>query len=105
MTISNISYSCVEESQLEWLISANPMGDVETAIRSGNTKYAAVYGYTYMVPGMEAQESEIIGSKNFFAIEGTSDDLCSENHAKLNDLAFKYAKKYNSLLAQKVAGT
>ena len=90
--------ACEDERKLSWIEKADPIHDAQKAMKDGNKKYAVIYGYAYMAPGVESEESEIIASKNFFAIDGTSDDLCSDLHKKRNDMAFEYAKKYNQYL-------
>ena len=38
---------------------------------------------------------------NFIVMEGTGDALCSDEYARLNSIAYKYAKIYNATLADK----
>lgn len=105
MTLPCISYSCEEEKLLSWVVSASPERDAASALREGNAKFAAVRGFSYMAPGLGGRERDVLGAGNFFVLEGTSDDLCSENHANLNRAAFEYAKKYNKLLLDSLGDT
>lgn len=60
----------------------------------------AVYGYTLIFPGTEsyqdANNAYIKG--NYITIEGAGDDLCSEEHARLNNIAYEYAELYNKTI-------
>ncbi len=92
------TFACEDERKLKWIEEADPIHDAKKAVKDGDERYAVIYSYTYMAPGVGGQESDIIASKNFFAIDGTSDDLCSDLHKKRNDMAFEYAKKHNEYL-------
>ena len=90
---------------MSWVVSASPERDAASALREGNAKFAAVRGFSYMAPGLGDREQDVLGAGNFFVLEGTSDDLCSESHANLNRAAFEYAKKYNKVLLDNLGGT
>ena len=63
-------------------------------------KFVAVHGFAMEIPGIGEEESHrAYSSNNYEIIEGTGDDLCSEEHARLNKLARKYASIYNKALA------
>ena len=99
--------TCEQEIRsLEWVENANPETDVLAAIKIGDTRLMAVYGFTLMIPGVERQSRLAAHSKeNHRAIEGTTDAFCSERHAELNELAWEYAKKYNQKLLGAVNGS
>ncbi|MDM5271782.1 hypothetical protein PGH07_06305 [Sulfurovum sp. zt1-1] len=87
--------------KLHWVENAEPRKDALIALTSGNIKLIAVYGYTLLMPGVE--ESKIANARktgNFTVIEGTGDALCSDEYARLNRIAYKYAKIYNETLAK-----
>jgi len=88
------------ESKLSWLNSADPIEDAKTAIEKGNLEFAAVNGFAMEIPGIDEEESHrAYSDNNYETIEGTGDDLCSEEHARLNKLAREYASIYNKTLA------
>ncbi len=95
-----LAQTCEDEiNMLRWLETANATLDANRALKSGNTKLMAVYGYALHIPGIEGKQIKDAYIKgNYIAIEGTADDLCSEEHAKLNSLASEYAKIYNKTL-------
>ena len=89
------------EVKLSWLRSADPISDAKTAIENNNKKYVAVYGFSIEIPGISEEESfEAYSNNNYEAIEGTGDDLCSEEHAELTNMAREYASNYNKTLAE-----
>ena len=56
-------------------------------------------GFSLQIPGINEHASNAIyQSKNYTIIEGTGDDLCSEEHERLNELAYSYASIYNQAL-------
>lgn len=88
------------EEKLSWLINANPIADAKLAIKTGNTKFVAVRGFSIEILGISKKESfKAYSSNNYEAIDGTGDDLCSDEHQRLNNLAREYASTYNKTLA------
>ncbi len=62
-------------------------------------KFVAVHGFAMEIPGISEEMSyKAYSNNNYEAIEGTGDDLCSEEHARLNNLAKEYARIYNKTL-------
>jgi len=85
---------------LAWLKSADYRADFERQVDAGSFTFRGVSGLGYFVPGVSEEElrmcfAGIANSKN---IEGTSDALDSEEHARLNDLAREYALRLNHLV-------
>ena len=74
--------------------------DAIKAIKAGDKRYIAVYGYTVIIPGIADMEEQfnIRVQKNYRLLEGTSDMLCSERHGELNVIAYDYATKYNTII-------
>ena len=95
-----MAQTCDPEIQaLQWVENADPIEDASKALARGNTKFMAVYGYALYIPGIEGNSIKKAYEKgNYIAIEGTGDDLCSEEHARLNIIASEYAKIYNQQL-------
>jgi len=87
---------------LLWLEEADANLDAKQALKSGDTKLMAVYGFALTIPGVTEEESaKAYKSKNYKAIEGTGDDLCSERHGELVIKANDYAVAYNKILTKK----
>ena len=85
--------------KLKWLESANPEMDAKKAIAEKDFRLRAIYGYVLMIPGVN-QEDWIEYEKTYGLnpIEGTSDSLINEEHARLQKLASEYALKYNKVI-------
>jgi len=86
--------------ELAWLKSADYRADFQRQVDAGSFTFRGVSGLGYFVPGVSEEElrmcfAGIADSKN---IEGTSDALESEEHARLNDLAQQYALRLNHLV-------
>jgi hypothetical protein len=85
--------------KLRWIASANPNLDARQAIKRKDFRLRAIYGYSLIVPGIEQTNYDEYQKKfGFNPIEGTSDSLVSAEHARLNQLAYKYAQKYNEVI-------
>ena len=87
---------------LVWLDMADPIEDAKLAITKGDTRLRAVHGRRLIIPGVK--------NNNFYQyrkqygvniIKGTSNDIFSEEHQRLNTLARDYAKKYNRIIMKK----
>ncbi len=89
----------LEVAKLAWLVKADPVKDANTAINIGNRKYKAIYGFSLIFPCIE-EDAGVNPYKTgaYEAIEGTSDNLCSEEHMRLNILAEEYACVYNKTI-------
>ena len=93
--------SAGEESveKLQWLKKANPVEDANNALKNGDSRLRAIYGFVLFIPGKKYEEfSELENKYGINPIEGTSDSLSGSEHKKLNDLAIEYAKKYNEVI-------
>lgn len=85
--------------KLKWLESANPEVDAKKAIIEKDFRLRAIYGYVLMIPGVN--QKNWIKYENKYGlnpIEGTSDNLINDEHARLQKLASKYAFKYNKII-------
>ena len=88
-----------EVRKLLWLKTALPVKDAKIAIAKRELKFIAVHGFAISIPGLSGTEqSTAMVNNNFRVIEGTGDDLCSEEHAQLNTKAFEYASRYNKTI-------
>ena len=88
-----------EIESLSWLDHADPVADAKSAIKSGNLKFRAIHGLALIIPGIEGAELKAAyKSRNYVAIEGTSDGVCSGEHERLNGVAWEYARLYNQTL-------
>jgi hypothetical protein len=82
--------------ELKWLDTADPVKDAHAAIESGDIRLKAVAGFTILVPGIPPQKEEEYRERfGVTVITGTSDVIESDDHARLNILATKYAEQYN----------
>jgi len=82
------------ESQLGNLSSENAIHDAQVSIRNGDYRFAAVRGVVLNIPGLDLpiNERRNLGYK---IILGTNDMLENENHKRMVDAAYVYAKVYN----------
>ena len=98
-SFANADWCSEDIEKLAWVASANAKQDALAALDSQNSKYMAVFGFTIIVPGVtDAESFKITTDKNYTAIEGTGDALCSDEHAKLNQRAIEYATVYNQTI-------
>jgi hypothetical protein len=99
------SYAIAEDKsnnsvkKLKWLESAKPEVDAKKAIIQKDFRLRAIYGYVLMIPGVN--QKNWIKYENKYGvnpIEGTSDNLINDEHARLQKLASEYALKYNKMI-------
>ncbi len=83
-----------EAKLLRWLEGADPTIDFETAISASNYRFIGLYGEGLEVPVVDIRCVDHRKDVNF--IEGTSDAIMGEEHYRLIQLAYEYAKKYNA---------
>jgi hypothetical protein len=76
---------------LESIEKADPIADVKKAIEKKDFRFAAVRGYSLVVPGIETAS---ITDDKVWVIEGTSDT----GDSRLNRVAHEYAHRYNGEL-------
>ena len=85
--------------KLKWIESANPEADAKKAISEKDYRLLAIHGFVLMIPGVNKEDwieyEQIYG---VFPIEGTSDALINEEHARLQNLAFEYGARYNKVI-------
>lgn len=91
-----------EEGSVEkliWLTYANPVTDANKALKNGDKRLKAVYGYVLSIPGTKYEQFDELKDKyGVSPIEGTSDNFKSKKHKNLNNLANDYARKYNKVI-------
>ena len=88
--------------QLQWLEKANPVNDAKEAISNGDFRLRGVYGFTMILPGVGDDRFKYEKTPGINPIEGTSDGLINDEHARLNDLALKYAEQYNQVILKQL---
>ena len=88
------------EQRLRWLDRADPERDLAAALARGDRRFVGTYGYTATVPGAGSPYDPLPKRYGVRFLRGTSDAMTSQEDERLNDLARRYAKKYNQLLLQ-----
>jgi hypothetical protein len=86
-------------AQIRALEAVDAEKDVTAAVASGDTRFVGVMGYGPIVPG--APEWVRL-SRNVRFTSNTSDAIQSAQHARLQHVAYEYAKKYNEILLARV---
>jgi hypothetical protein len=85
-----------EVKKLQWVKNADPISDAKKAIKNRNFALLGIAGYTWSIPGVdERKKLEYRDTYGLRILEGTSDVVFGDEHARLIDLAAEYAKKYN----------
>lgn len=88
--------------QLIGLNENNPEADAKKDIETGNLKCYELNGYASYIPTEEVKSDyeycRSIGIVNFW---GTADVIYSDEHGKLINRAFNYAKRYNTVILSK----
>lgn len=92
------SWDEVVRQSLRMLEAADPVRDVEQAIREGDLRFIGMMGYALIVPGVDDYGQRIWDTNGVRVIKGTSDFIANDDVARLNELAYEYAKRYNMLL-------
>lgn len=84
---------------LKWVEKANPTLDAKAALKNGDTRLMAIYGFALIIPGVDFNNyARYEKEYGYNPIEGTGDDLSGEEHARLNELATNYALEYNAII-------
>jgi len=89
--------------ELRWLYSAIPQVDVNSAIAREDFRFRSINGVGAVVPGIYINCLDRATQIN--PIKGTSDVNESREHEKLNKLAVKYAKSYNTKMLKHIMDT
>jgi hypothetical protein len=88
------------DSQIAKLQAADPTADVATALASGDTRFVGVMGIGLMVPGVDPSR---YGTRDRVkVIPNTSDSFSTDSAAELEEVACRYAEKYNRALMVKL---
>ncbi len=80
---------------------ADPARDLQAALLRGDKRFVGVMGFALEVPGVE-DYYEHYKSYGVRVIEGTSDFIENDDIRRLNELAYKYALRYNRLLLETI---
>ena len=94
----NTSNAVILKTTLGSLNTDNPQKDLNKNIKNNDLRFTGVYGYTCYAPGIEKNEISLTEKHGINCLEGTSDSIDSDEHAKLIDTAKKYAEIYNGML-------
>jgi len=84
--------------QIRALESADVAAEVEAAVSKGDLRFVGVMGFGLLVPGVPDYQEKYAARYGVRVIENTSDAIENEEHRRLQDAAYRYAEKYNSLL-------
>jgi hypothetical protein len=83
-------------AKLRWVEYADPIVDAQNALASNDHRLVGVYGYVVSIPGLDiSQWPDYQQRYGLRPIEGTSDALEGEEHARLVRKATEYAERYN----------
>ncbi len=87
-------------TRLRWLDGAKPEVDAQRALANGDHTLRGVYGLSLVIPGIPKPYDEQFyeAAYGVIPIEGTSDCLESDEHARLVSVAHEYAAIYNRYL-------
>lgn len=82
------------------IANANPEDDLKEAIRQKDFRFLGVHGYSLDIPGIpDSMYVHLYSdSSKVRVIKGTTDAITSEQQGKLQPIAWKYARAYNTLL-------
>jgi len=83
------------EVVLRCVETADPIRNAQHAIQDGDLRLLGIYGVGLSVP---AAKRAIFDHYSVRGIPGTSDCINSGEHARLQELAWHYAEKYNQII-------
>ncbi len=86
--------------ELRWLYSAKPQVELNKAIQKQDFRFRSINGVGSIVPGIFI--TCLDRDTQLHPIKGTSDAHESREHEKLNKLAIKYAKSYNTKMLKHI---
>ena len=73
--------------------------DANTAVGAKDFRLLALYGYSLDVPGLYFYDHyAALDRGELRVIECTSDRIVSPRHLRLDDTAYEYAKRYNTVV-------
>ncbi len=78
----------------------NAGADASAALVAKDFRLLAVYGYSLEVPGLGSYAR--FGRDQLRPIECTSDGIVSPGHLRLNDTAYAYAERYNTVVLREM---
>jgi len=101
--VAIMSHGCSEKGskyadQIKALESANVTAEVEDAVSKGDLRFVGVMGVGLIVPGVPDYYEKYAAKYEVRVIENTSDAIESEEHRRLQEVAYRYAEEYNRLL-------
>lgn len=87
-----------ETAALNALLKQSPEALALEAARAGRIEFMLVLGYTGTLPGLSPATLECLGPFPTRVVPGTSDVVCTEEMAELQQPARDFAKRYNQRL-------
>ena len=88
-------------AQIKRLESADVAAEVDAAMARGDKRLVGVMGIGLITPGVPDDYDG--PDRGVRIIENTSDAIENDEHMRLQDAAYRYAKQYNELLRQRLA--
>lgn len=92
-----------QTQELRWLHSTKPQVELNNAIQKQDFRFRSFNGVGSIVPGIYI--TCLDRDAQIHPIKGTSDTHESREHEKLNKLAIKHAKSYNTKLLKHIIET
>ena len=89
------------EARRLMLASTDPMRDAQRSLARGKREVVAIYGYTWILPGVPDNWAPH-GGYTVRMIEGTSDMVVGEQCQRFNDAAYEYARAHNAVVVKAV---
>lgn len=98
-----VARRAVVSRELARLRNASPEQDFAANWAAQNKKFVAIRGVGWHIPGVpQNRVLELLNKYDATPIEGTTDAISFPEIAQLNELATRYATKYNQLLLAKL---
>lgn len=80
----------------------NPEKDLDENIRNKDLRFICICGYACYTPRVEQSDLSLTKKYGIKCLDGTSDLIESDEHAKLIKDTIKYAERYNGLLLKEI---
>jgi hypothetical protein len=80
------------------LAALDPAREVRAALARGDRRFVGVCGYACLAPGVDYKAPGAPRAGQLRLIAGTSDAILNPDVERLNAVAYRYAKRYNTLL-------
>lgn len=80
----------------------SPIADLRARLVVGDHRFLALHGVGYVIPGVPEEEEDLQARHRLRFVQGTSDAIVSDEHLRLQAVAYEYAKKYNAELLRQI---